>query len=578
MADIPITLGIAGEQVVIGALRRVGETAINALGAALSTVADFAVDSFKGALEAQSGMDALSATMERLGAKAPLTEDAVYALADQFKGLVGGSDDAVIAMANMGLRFDKIGKDVFPRFIEQAADLATTLKVDPVKASEILGKALQDLSVDGAGSIGRLKAAGVAFTDEQEKLIKKLVESGDIAGAQTVLMDALAATTGGAAAAAAGTAAGQWAIFQETLADAGEGVMLTLMPALTKLMSDVLPQLIPIIEAVAESISTWITNVALPAFMQAVEWVKANWPAIQKSIAEVWRQAQPILQAIWDFIQTVVIPGFQSAVSWVQANWPIIQQKIAEVWAQAQPILQAAWDFLQTVVIPGFNDVVQWIVVNWPTIQATIDRVMTAINTVITTILSGIQAFWDEWGDDILQIVDYATKQIKTIFDAFALLFEGDFRGFGEKLREGFDRAWQEIILIVSKAIEWFLSQDWGKIGSDIIEGIKAGVAAAAVGLANAVAAAAKAAYDAATGFLGIKSPSTLFKGVGKNMMAGMSLGITSGIGGAVGAMRGAVTSVTNATNNSGGNTYNYYGVQANMQYAYQRAVAGAFS
>lgn len=533
MADIPVTLGIAGEQVVIGALRRVGEVAINALGAALSTVADFATDSFKGALEAQAGMDALSATMARLGAKAPLTEDAVYALADQFKDLVGGSDDAVIAMANMGLRFDKIGADVFPRFIEQAADLATTLKVDPVKASEILGKALQDLSVDGAGSIGRLKAAGVAFTEEQEQLIQKLVESGDVAGAQTVLMDALAATTGGAAAAAAGTASGQWAIFQETLADAGEGVMLTLMPALTQLMSEVLPELIPIIQDVAGSIATWITDTALPAFMQAVEWIKANWPAIQKSIADVWADAQPILQAIWDF--------------------------------------------LQTVVIPGFNNVVQWIVTNWPTIQATIDRVMADINTIITTILSGIQDFWDEWGDDIMQIVDYATEQIKTIFDAFSLAFQGDWHGFGEKLREGFDRAWEEIKLIVSKAIDWFLTQDWGKIGSDILQGLANGITSATRFVVDAAIAAAKAAFEAAKGFLGISSPSKLFAGVGKNMMAGMSLGITSGIGGTVGAMRGAVTSVTNATSNNGGNTYNYYGVQANMQYAYQRAVAGAY-
>ena len=39
-----------------------------------------------------------------------------------------------------------------------------------------------------------------------------------------------------------------------------------------------------------------------------------------------------------------------------------------------------------------------------------------------------------------------------------------------------------------------------------------------------------------------------------------------------VGFLVGAAT-----TNNNGGNTYNYYGVQADMQYAYTRAVAGAY-
>lgn len=226
MADIDISLGILGDNIVIGAFRRIGEVAIDALGSAFSAVADFAVDSFKGAIEAQEGIDKLTGSIARLGDKSPIAIDGAMALADQFKNLVGGSDDVVLAMTNVGLRFDKIGADILPRFIEQSADLATTLKLEPTKAAELLGKVLQDLGTDGDASIGKLKAAGIQLTDEQEKQIQKLVELGDVTGAQTVLMDALASTTGGAAATASETLAGKWAIFQETIADAGEGVAL----------------------------------------------------------------------------------------------------------------------------------------------------------------------------------------------------------------------------------------------------------------------------------------------------------------------------------------------------------------
>lgn len=333
-----------------------------------------------------------------------------------------------------------------------------------------------------------------------------------------------------------------------------------------------------IVEDFAEAVLAWITGVAVPAFQNAVKWVQDNWPAIQKAIADGWAAAQPVLQAIWDFIQTVVIPGFQAAVQWVVTNWPMIQAKIAEVWAAAQPILQAAWNFLQTVVIPGFQSVVDWIVVNWPTIYATIQTIMTNVQTVINTILSAIQAFWDTWGTTIMQIVDLSFAQIKTIFEIFSAAFSGDWHTFGEKLREGFDRIWAAITLIVQTAIDWFLKQDWGAIGKDIIAGIQGGVTDAAGALAQAAIAAAKAAFDAAKGFLGIQSPSKLFRGLGTNMMAGMAQGILGGVSQPVGAVRSAVSSLTSAvTNNSGGNTYNYYGVQANMQYAYTRAVAGAF-
>jgi len=44
--------------------------------------------------------------------------------------------------------------------------------------------------------------------------------------------------------------------------------------------------------------------------------------------------------------------------------------------------------------------------------------------------------------------------------------------------------------------------------------------------LKDAARNAAKAAFDAAKGFLGIHSPSTLFSGIGENMMLGMAGGI----------------------------------------------------
>lgn len=534
MADVKINFRTAGDEVVIGALRQVGSAAVNFLGAAAAAAADFAKDSFAGALEAQKGIDTLTATIGRLGAKTPVTMQGALALADQFKNLVGGSDDAVLAMVNMGLRFDKIGQETFPRFIQSSADLATTLNIDSTKAAELLGKTLQDLSTDGTASIGRLKAAGVALTDQQEAQIQKMVETGDVAGAQKVLLDALAATTGGAAAAAAGTAAGQWDIFKESIADAGEGVMLELMPVLNELTATVLPALMPVIQAVAEAATQFITNTLVPAFQDAVAWFRANWPQIQATITDVWNQAQPILQALISFIQNTVVPAIAAAV--------------------------------------------QWVVTNWPQIQATIQRVMTQVQTVITTILGAIQVFWDTWGATIMGILQFYFDQFKSIWDIFAAAFRGDWREFGEQLRVAFDRAWSAIKEIAALALNWFKTQDWGQIGKDIVRGIANGISAAAQWIQDAALAAARAAVEAVKGFLGIRSPSKVFAGVGANMMAGMAQGIMGSTGMPVRAATGAASQAMSAvTNNSGGNTYNYYGVQADMRAAYDRAMAGAF-
>lgn len=633
MADIDISLGILGDNIVIGAFRRIGEVAIDALGSAFSAVADFAVDSFKGAIEAQEGIDKLTGSIARLGDKSPITIDGAMALADQFKNLVGGSDDVVLAMTNVGLRFDKIGADILPRFIEQSADLATTLKLEPTKAAELLGKVLQDLGADGVGSIGKLKAAGIQLTDEQEKQIQKLVELGDVTGAQTVLMDALAATTGGAAANASNTLAGRMAIFNETIADAGEGVMLALLPGLTDLAEAVMPVVIDVVTKAAyaftkisEAISwaigylvgggslndallglkdfswddmfgpevgkiiydtinvligltNYVTSTLIPAFMSAVDWVKVNWPAVQQAIIDGWNAAQPALIALKDFILNTVVPAIQQAVAWVVEHWPEIQAKIQEVWNNVQPVLQAVWDFIQTVVIPAFQSAVAWVIENWPTIYATIQSVMTDVQNVINTVLTWVQDFWAEWGDEIVAAGEAIWKLVSDVFAAFAKAFKGDWRGFGEDLRKAFDEAWVKIQAIVTTAIDAILKMDWGKIGNDIIQGIANGITAAAHFIVEAATAAAQAAVAAVKGFLGIESPSKVFAGIGKNMMMGMSGGILDNAASPIGAVRSVSGSLVGAatTNNNGGNTYNYYGVQADMQYAYTRAVAGAY-
>jgi hypothetical protein len=73
-----------------------------------------------------------------------------------------------------------------------------------------LGKALED-PVTGINAMTR---SGVSFTDQQKEMIKSLAESGDLLGAQTIILDELAGQYGGVARAEAEGFAGA----QDTLA------------------------------------------------------------------------------------------------------------------------------------------------------------------------------------------------------------------------------------------------------------------------------------------------------------------------------------------------------------------------
>lgn len=80
-------------------------------------------------------------------------------------------------------------------------------------------------------------------------------------------------------------------------------------------------------------------------------------------------------------------------------------------------------------------------------------------------------------------------------------------------------------------AMNAFKSISWGTVGKAVITGIANGITGAAGAIVTAAKNAAKKALDAAKNFLGIHSPSTVFRDqVGKNMALGVGLGFEKNV------------------------------------------------
>lgn len=79
----------------------------------------------------------------------------------------------------------------------------------------------------------------------------------------------------------------------------------------------------------------------------------------------------------------------------------------------------------------------------------------------------------------------------------------------------------------ISSVWNAFISSDWGSIGANVINGIIGGIGSALGGLVNAAVNAARSAFEAAKNFLGIHSPSRLFRDqIGKMIPQGMAIGV----------------------------------------------------
>lgn len=116
-----------------------------------------------------------------------------------------GADQTGSAQALL-LTFTNIRTEIFDQTIPLVQDLSTAFKQDLSSSAIQVGKALND-PIKGVTALQRV---GISFTEDQKKMIASLVETGDVAGAQRIILKELETQVGGSARAAALAGAGPW--------------------------------------------------------------------------------------------------------------------------------------------------------------------------------------------------------------------------------------------------------------------------------------------------------------------------------------------------------------------------------
>ncbi len=185
-------------------------------GAGLIAAAKSGIDELKESATASSNVESV---IRATGESAHVTAAQVDELAESQLKLTGVDDEVIKQGAAKLLTFrnvkDEVGRgnDIFSRATKESLDLAQVGFGTVETASLMLGKALND-PLKGMTALGR---AGVTFSTEQKEAIKALTDSGDLLGAQKIILEEVEHQVGGAADAYGKTLPGQMAIAQESL-------------------------------------------------------------------------------------------------------------------------------------------------------------------------------------------------------------------------------------------------------------------------------------------------------------------------------------------------------------------------
>lgn len=156
------------------------------------------------AYESQKVMAQTEAIIKATGGAAGITATQVSNLSNKLAMQIGVDDELIQKSANLLLTFKQIqnqtgeNNNVFDRAVIAAQDLGSVFGSADAAAMQ-LGKALSNPEK----GITALNRAGINFTEQQKAQIKTLVASGDVLGAQKIILAEVESQVGGTAAATA---------------------------------------------------------------------------------------------------------------------------------------------------------------------------------------------------------------------------------------------------------------------------------------------------------------------------------------------------------------------------------------
>jgi hypothetical protein len=203
------------------------------------------------AYESQKVMAQTNAIIKATGGAANVTATQVSNLSETLSMQIGVDDELIQKSANLLLTFKQIqnqvgeNNNIFDRAVITAQDLGNVFGSADAAAMQ-LGKALSD-PVKG---ITALRRAGINFTEQQKEQIKTLVQSGDVLGAQKLILAEVESQVGGTAAA---TATG-FDRMRVAMGNVAEEFGAILIPYIEKFANFVIQKVVPYLNKLADVI------------------------------------------------------------------------------------------------------------------------------------------------------------------------------------------------------------------------------------------------------------------------------------------------------------------------------------
>lgn len=366
-----------------------------------------------------------------------------------FKGLSESADE-------QGGTFDRVTAAVFDMSsVFGSADGAT----------KALGKAMEDPS----RNLTVLAAKGVVFTKQQEEQIRAMQESGDILGAQAMVLDAVEGRFEGVAEATADAS--------DQLALAGKNIKQNFGDALLPVFNDLVKGLLPVFETIGETLGDTVTEMQpmlqdlaeqIPGLLDAfvplipaiasiaglfIELIAAALPFITDILDVLLPIIGDLVPLLMDAISTAFEPLMEAFMSLVDALLPLVAEFLpifAEIIAELAPLfadlIAEIAPMIAELLPPLVELFFELIDVLKPIIEKLLPVIMSLFDAFAPLVMSLIEAFMpllEKVLPFVIGFVEILIPILETMAHIFGVILVaaiGFFVGAFEKVQSFFEK------------------------------------------------------------------------------------------------------------------------------------------
>lgn len=293
-------------------------------------------------------------------------------------------------------------------------------------------------------------------------------------------------------------------------------------------ITEKLPLVVDLASSIVESLATalidnlpTILQAGMDLVMQLGTAIIENLPKlIEVGLSLITTLAEGITEAIPQIVPTIinVITEIAKILTNPDALMGIIEAAIQIMVALGESFLENApllFDSLKQLVEGAISFLTG---MDGEFLQKGIDFILNMVNGIIESLPDIIVAAVEIITQLIGAIADNLPKIIETGILILAKLIVG--------LIQAIPKLIAAIPKIIAAIVTAFSKFDWGKIGKNILDGVKKGILGAVSAVVEAAKSAAKSIWDAITGFFSIKSPSRKMMWVGEMLDKGLAQGI----------------------------------------------------